>query len=218
MYNMLTEGYPTEYAGYLIRTDYRVGLKILRILKDYSREQSDRDTDALYELYGEGVPEDNNLAIYGLLWFLSGGEQFHYTEYMDFVNGENIDEAADSASKKGDSEVMYDFDCDSKMIWSSMWSQYGVDISEEKIHWFKFLAMFAGLKDTSINDIMHYRTMDLSEFKDQKFRDKMAKLKDMSRIRGLQMTPEQITFYKNVYGDEWKKEARSAGFVIGKNE
>lgn len=187
----------------------------MNLLKDYSKEKHVRDTDALFELYGNGVPESLPLAVNGLCWFLSGGKRFQFKGFdnIDLSDGEDIDDEFDSLQSKND-EVRYDFDYDSNLIWSCMLTQYGVDISKEQIHWFKFLAMFEGLNNTLLNDLMHYRTMDLSEYKDEKLRSKMAQLKEVSRVKGIKMTPEQVEEYKVLYKAEWKKYARRRGFVV----
>lgn len=42
---------------------------------------------------------------------------------------------------------------------------YGIDLTREKVHWFRFRALFAALpEDTLIAKIMSWRTMDLSEY------------------------------------------------------
>ena len=34
MFNLLLDALPTEYEGYLIRTDYRIGIQISQALED----------------------------------------------------------------------------------------------------------------------------------------------------------------------------------------
>ena len=42
---------------------------------------------------------------------------------------------------------------------------YGIDLTREKVHWFRFRALFAALpEDTLMAKIMSWRTMDLSEY------------------------------------------------------
>ncbi len=74
MYNMLLDRYPTEYRGYLLRTDYRIGIQITLVLEDLDLEDDERMLKALELLYGYGIPDDIMLAINGLKWFMSCGK------------------------------------------------------------------------------------------------------------------------------------------------
>ena len=47
MYNMLLDRYPTEYMGYLLRTDYRVGIQITLVLEDFELDDDERVLKAL---------------------------------------------------------------------------------------------------------------------------------------------------------------------------
>ena len=82
-----------------------------------------------------------------------------------------------------------------------MFSQYGVEIDKEKIHWFKFIAMFKCLKDTELNDLMYYRTVDISKLPKQQRAD-MRKLQDKYRIR--KVTAQRKEELIACFGDEWK--------------
>ena len=82
MYNYLLDRLPTEYEGYLIRTDYRIGMQIDMCLSDRSFPEEDRVLNALYLLYGNGIPDDFIVAYKGLVWFMSCGEK----ELTDYEN------------------------------------------------------------------------------------------------------------------------------------
>lgn len=42
MFNLLLDALPTEYEGYLIRTDYRIGIQISQALEDEELEPYER--------------------------------------------------------------------------------------------------------------------------------------------------------------------------------
>lgn len=54
--------------------------------------------------------------------------------------------------------IVVDYEIDSEYIYAAFLSQYGIDLCDvEELHWHKFLALFKGLKDEKICDIMSYR-------------------------------------------------------------
>lgn len=55
--------------------------------------------------------------------------------------------------------VVLDYQLDADYIYSAFMSQYGIDLLEvDELHWYKFLALFKGLKDDEmICKIMSYR-------------------------------------------------------------
>ena len=73
-FNVLLDPFPDNYEGYLIRTDFRIGVQIALALADDDLADTEKAATALYLLYGEGVPRDLNLAFKGLRWFMKGGE------------------------------------------------------------------------------------------------------------------------------------------------
>ena len=56
MFNMLLDRLPSDYKGYLIRTDYRIGIQISLALDDPNLSDNDRAWVALSLLYGAGMP------------------------------------------------------------------------------------------------------------------------------------------------------------------
>ena len=200
MYNMLLDRYPTEYMGYLLRTDYRVGIQITLVLEDFELDDDERVLKALELLYGYGIPDDINLALNGLKWFMSCGKKCSGDSSTEYLDTNDIDEEVeDFVSDNG--RIAYDFEIDSDLIYASMFSQYGVEIDKEKIHWFKFIAMFKCLKDTELNDLMYYRTVDISKLPKQQRAD-MRKLQDKYRIR--KVTAQRKEELIACFGDEWK--------------
>ena len=56
-YNIVLDRLPTEYKGYLIRSDFRIGIQISNCLSDVELDMSERITSALVLLFGNGVPD-----------------------------------------------------------------------------------------------------------------------------------------------------------------
>lgn len=196
--NILIDKLPTEYKGYKLNTDFRVGIQISSIFSDAMKSEEDQLDDVIDLLWGNGVPTtvtDTGIVIdYPLIfetinWFLACG---------------NLD--TKPKKKKEDEkeveDIPYDFDIDANFIFSAFYQQYGIDLTETDMHWFKFVALFSSLKDTVFSRIQEIRTQDLSEIPDKKQRSIAYKQKESFKIK--KVTPEQKRRLQACFGDEWK--------------
>lgn len=144
MYNLLLDPLPEEYEGYLIRTDYRIGIQISQVLEDEDLEWYEQLDTAFRLLYGEGMPPADT-AMSGLQWFLNGGTQ-------------------PAGEGGGDSGVTYfSFDYDATRLYSAFRRTYGVELDRITLHWFRFLAMFGDLGDCALTQVIDFRSADLGK-------------------------------------------------------
>lgn len=198
---------PNNYNGYLIQTDYRIGIKITLILEDSEIEEDERALQALTLLYGLGIPEDPEVAVAGLVWFLRGGKSEDEIADLDDVDEAVSDllskdeELFDEAELKG-LDKAYDFDLDSDLIYACFNAQYGIDLGQTEMHWFKFISLFKGLKDTQLNDLMYYRTVDITKLPKEQ-RAEVRKIQETNRIR--KVSKRRREMLEAVYGTEWRK-------------
>ena len=164
MTNIILDRLPTEYKGYLIRTSFRIGIQISLCLQDEDYSEEERVLIALNLLYGNGMPQDLDVAMEGLDWFISCGND----------------------KKKGavnDKQLFY-WDFDNERIFSSFLATYGIDLTKEDMHWFKFIAMIGSLnKDCAFNKAIEIRDYDMKDLSG-KNRIAMQKMKNA-------LTPER---------------------------
>lgn len=146
MFNVILDRLPDNYKGYLIRTDFRIGMQIISCLKDEELTQEERYSISLNLLYGNSVPQDTKLAFKGLMWFLNLGEE--------------DDEIIKSNSKQKD---VMDFEIDSSRIYSGFMSVLGIDLSKEKMHWFKFRYLLLELIKCHLSNVIDIRTQDTKD-------------------------------------------------------
>lgn len=146
MFNVILDRLPDNYKGYLIRTDFRIGMQIISCLKDEELTQEERYSISLNLLYGNSVPQDTKLAFKGLMWFLNLGEE--------------DDEIIKSNSKQKD---VMDFEIDSSKIYSGFMSVLGIDLSKEKMHWFKFRYLLLELIKCHLSNVIEIRTQDTKD-------------------------------------------------------
>ena len=198
MYNMLTEKLPTKYKGYHINTDFKCGIKISLALDDWQLGDEERVLTALSLLYGEGIPDDMNIALDGLRWFLTCGKEADKASYSDI---DDVDNAKESVNVKGD-DISFDFEVDASNIYAAFLKNYNIDLTKIDMHWFQFIALFSNLKNTSLNDMIYYRTIDLSQYKGEQ-KAEMKALKERYKIH--KITKQQVENLKIVYGQDWVK-------------
>ena len=198
MYNMLTEKLPTKYKGYHINTDFKCGIKISLALDDWQLGDEERVLTALSLLYGEGIPDDMNIALDGLRWFLTCGKEADKASYSDI---DDVDNAKESVNVKGD-DISFDFEVDASNIYAAFLKNYNIDLTKTDMHWFQFIALFSNLKNTSLNDMMYYRTLDLSQYKGEQ-KSEMKALKERYKIH--KITKQQVENLKIIYGNDWVK-------------
>lgn len=163
MYNFLLDALPEDYEGFLIRTDYRVGIQISQALEDDELIPQERLAVAFALLYGNGTPPAET-AYEGLQWFLSGGNPAPQES-----NGE-------SSNDEDNGLRFFSFDYDAARLYSGFRKAYGIELDRERMHWFRFLILLGDLGDCAFTQVVHYRTADLSKL-DKNTRKAYAKMR-----------------------------------------
>lgn len=81
---------------------------------------------------------------------------------------------------------------DGEYIYAAILQQYGVDITECELHWYKFRALVNSLKDTHLNDIMGWRGWTGNEQKGEKAHDAvMKKLHHSYRLKESDLSDDE---------------------------
>lgn len=164
-FNILLDALPDNYEGYLIRTDFRIGVQIAIIAKDEDLTDNERVATALSLLYGAGVPKDLRLALQGVKWFMQGGESSEQAQ----------DDGDEETDDEGGGDV-FDFDYDAMRLCSAFRKAYGIDLNRARLHWFEFRGLIADLGECAFSTIVGYRAKDLNGLS-PKQRSEYAKLK-----------------------------------------
>jgi hypothetical protein len=198
--NILLDKLPTEYQGYKLSTDFRVGIALCNLLDDYNKSDDDKLDDAIDLLWGSGVPtiltDDGILVDYELVyktinWFISGGNPKEEGSKKDNKNSEIV------------KDIPYDFDTDADFIVAAFIQQYNIDLTETDMHWFKFLALFKSLTNTVFNRIQEIRTQDPLDIPAGKARAAALKQKEAFKIT--KVSPQRKAELEAVFGDEWEQ-------------
>lgn len=157
---------------YKINTDFRVAIECNNIAQDDSIGDTERPLAIIYKLFGdEGLdnPQDWEKLLELGIKYLSLGK--------------------DTTSIDKNTEIDMDFSEDMDYIEASFMSDYRIDLAETKMHWWKFYNLLEGLSNSEIgnccilNRVRNLRTFDLSQIKDNKERERLAKAKEMVSLK-----------------------------------
>lgn len=150
MTNILTHTLPAriETANGIFEpvTDFRASIEF-----EIMVENGEQDIyKAMQPYYPTGLPkqaEDAINAINAALWFYQCGE-------------EKKEQTENKPLRK--TERAYSFSFDAEVIYSDFSRYYNIDLTNTKMHWWKFRALLAGLPtDSAFKERIYYRTCDL---------------------------------------------------------
>lgn len=173
MYNALLDRLPEDYKGWLIRTDYRIGVQIQLCISDPELSEYEKTAAALDLLYGKGVPDDMQTAIEGLGWFMAcGGEP--------------------EKDEKSNEPELYSFEYDAARIASGFKKAFGRDITREKLHWFEFVPMLGELSGTAFSNVIEIRQTPVSDI-DRKKQAEFMRMKKRFALPSQYTREEEAT-------------------------
>ena len=85
-----------------------------------------------------------------MFWFFSCGREKKKKPFPRKIAGIN-------------NKQPFDFETDADLIYAGFMQQYGIDLQEEDMHWWKFMILLENLgADTRLQKVMEYRTIDTS--------------------------------------------------------
>lgn len=138
--NILVSEFPSfaeiEGKEYELKTDFRFSLLTILAFEDAELTTYEKVSIMLQNLFVE-IPEDVESALVKCQWFLNGGV---------LSNEEN------------DNQRVYSFDKDQSLIFAAFQGTHGIDLSKEKMHWWRFLNLFMDLgAETSFCQLVSLR-------------------------------------------------------------
>lgn len=197
MFNVLVDGLPKEYEGYLINYQYYNGILINDCLNDEEVLFSDDNEGKLEKiytaftiLYGNGIPNNIEVALDGLTWFMSCGIENNRTP--------------------DDKTKYFCFNQDSQYIYSAFRTKYHINLATEKdLHWFEFIYLFNDLSKTAFREIVNIRMM---KPKDMKNYSREAKIEIMKQKKQFKLNNNSM---QDNLSDEEKKKVDDFYSFIG---
>ena len=159
---------------YAVNTGFDVWIEIGGILLE-KEGVSVKNIARMLALAYPVLPENPIKAVEGILWFYSGGVEKQ-------ANEETV----------GFQAPLIDVKRDFKYIWAAFLSEFGLDLSENPLHWWKFLALLTALGENScFSRIVSYRSIDTSHIKNRDTRMFYEKMKKKYRLPDLRSDDER---------------------------
>lgn len=186
MNNVMLDELPSEWNGYRIETDYRIGLQISQLLYDEAYSEYERLTGCV-ELLFLDMPDSMETAMEGLSWFFNGWNHDHFEENSH--------------------DRCVDFDIDQWRIYSAFRNQYQTDLAESQMHWWQFMGMLTSLQECAYTQVVSIREEKIDPNMPAKEKEAKKRVKRIYAIRSGEeqepMTEEEKTRY-----DEFMKYAK----------
>lgn len=156
--------------AYHIDTDFRVWIEFQNLITQNISDE-EKTANLIFFIQKMGLPFSEN-TLSAIIEFFKGGEP-------DKPKTENKNPA-------------YDFESDGSLIFSAFLTQYKFDLTDVKMHWWKFKSLFSGLNDEHmISKVMWARTTDKSKLS-KEMKEYADKINEAYPIKGrAKMTVEE---------------------------
>lgn len=154
---------------YEINTSFRVAIKCNEIGQDDTISDTERALAIIYLIFGEKGLKSNDK------------EELLRSAQKYLSCGKEIE--------KNDDEPDMDYVEDYDYIVASFMSDFGIDLDNTDLHWWKFSKLMNGLSNSEMGDccvlnrIRNLRNFDVKDIKDKKERDKIIKAKEQVALK-----------------------------------
>lgn len=182
MFNVMLDKLPTEYNGYPINSDFRIGIQIFQIMNDSELsdiEQLSKSCELLFD--AESVDKFPDMATMqeGIQWFLSG---WHTDNPIKSSREEKKD---------------MDYDVDQWRIFSAFLMQFGINLNEVDMHFWVFMGLLSTLEECAFTRIVDIRTKKIDPKMKPSDKEELRKVKERYALSQVeeQMTPQEKADY-----------------------
>lgn len=142
-YNILLDPLPEKWNGYQIDSDFQTGILIQMALSDKELSQEEQVYSAINLLFPAIQPPVKE-SLEAVVWFLYGW----YTDNLQ------------AATK--DRTIVTDWQVDQWRIWVAFKHQYRIDLNQEKVHFWAFMALLSNLEECSYTRVADIRRKKLT--------------------------------------------------------
>lgn len=173
--NVLIEGLPLTVtvfgSPFLLKTNFYIGIIFTELMTDSKLTPYEKVIRSIDLWYQEKPPMESydqiKEAFNKIMWF--------------YTMGENEEESTTNSRVRVRNRPtrILDYEADQAYIVSAFQQQYGIDLTVENIHWWRFKMLFNGLTEkTKMVKIMQYRSMEI----DPKMPEKQRKFYQEMKI------------------------------------
>lgn len=176
----LPDGYVRHGREYKMRTDFKVWLKVEGLLCDNDIAPDMKFSAEMKLIFPVIPPPDSRLEEF-VSWFLRCGEEPHST--------------------RGSRFRAYSSDHDEGYIYAAFMQQYRIDLAETDMHWWKYQALFRGLRETKFTDIAGWRSADIDNDMPKSRREFLEDMQEYyalpETLTDRQLRERSQNFYRN---------------------
>lgn len=167
--NLIYDVYPEtvilDGAEREIVTDFKDWLRFMDMLRDETLRPEEK-VRIMMSFYLDDIPETQWVGAYAPLLRFFRMDGMEDTPEPERPVGETVQ-----------ARPLYDFVFDAKYIISGFWQDYGIDLTETDMHWWKFRILLDGLSaDTEFKQRVMYRNTDATDIKDVKERQRIQRI------------------------------------------
>ena len=182
--------YTVDIAGQTIpiNTDYRTGIYFEQCLADETLDDDTKLNEVLLLYFGESIGplltdwETVTEAVNAVMWFYRCG-------------ADNTQDDSESTGS-GEEEPPFSYEHDSGYIYSAFVEAYHIDLTEKRLHWWQFRALFLALpEDVEFSKIIGYRTMEIPA---KMPKEKKRFYQRMKKIHKLPDPPDRVRLEKDL--------------------
>ena len=172
---------------YKINVDFRHIIQIENKIKDRSTDNTKKICWCLEHFYPFFYNKSELILYSNPMLFKEAFDKFKWF----YKCGREDYHRQGSEGHKNSSKDLLSYEYDDEYIYGAFWEKYRIDLSKDKVHWWKFKALLKSLYKTRINEIQTYRSYngndkDMKEIKtfwelplDKEEQERLDKLYDM---------------------------------------
>lgn len=166
--NVLYEEFPNSVnvcgKEYRIITDFREWIRFVDTIKSDLPSEIKMQIAMMY--FADAVPNNPVQALNALVWF------FEASELDENPYTKKEDESGQQRQKN-----ILSYRIDGKYIYAAFLHDYGIDLHEAELHWWKFRVLLDGLsEENEIKKRIYYRSIDASQIKDKDERNRIRQI------------------------------------------
>lgn len=164
MFNILLNELPEKWNGYEVYTDLSTGIQLSQCLIDNDLSDREKLDRTIHLLFVNDFPRDCGQIFEAVTWLL---------------NGWNNDCMPTQKDNKVD---VMDFDMDSWRIYAAFRGQYGINLSQENLHFWEFMGLLSNLNECAFTKVVEIRQKEITANMSKKEKDEILKAKAMYLI------------------------------------
>ena len=163
--NLLLDRLPStviiDEVEYKINTDFRVSILFSELMQDGRLGPTEKLMQT-FKLYLDVIPHDPKEALKSIMWFYRCGVE---------LTEEDLEKSKDKPTPK----KMFDYSFDANLFYAAYLQQYNINLQKDNLHWWEFQALFEGLQDCKLTEVMKIRgtkiNKDMSDSEKKYYRE-----------------------------------------------